>query len=389
MEDSRRWLMLGLGMLAQAASCVFLYGLPYLLPQVQRDLGLSLSRASVLITMPIVGLLLALVAWGAAADRYGERVVMALGLTLAGVFLFAASVVVDDVRALAAVLLLAGAGAASVSAASGRLVLGWFAPRDRGLAMGARQTAQPLGTAVAAALLPALALLGGLSLAVGACALLCAASALAVGVLARDPARPEGRQGTAGRSPYHEPFLWRLHLASACLVVPQFAVTAFSFEFLTQVRHWPTSTAATVLAVGNLAGAVVRLVVGYWSDRVGRRLAPMRTLAVAIAFVVGLVALGAASGSPVASLALVVGCAVTVATNGLAFTAVAERAGSRWAGRALGIQNTGQNLVAVATAPGLGSLIEHVGYAVAFSTAAGFSVAGAVSTPVRQERALA
>jgi MFS family permease len=80
---------------------------------------------------------------------------------------------------------------------------------------------------------------------------------------------------------------------------------------------------------------------------------------------------------------------VTVATNGLAFTAVAERAGSRWAGRALGIQNTGQNLVAAAAAPGLGSLIQHASYALAFGAAAGFSLLGAASTPVRQERGLA
>jgi sugar phosphate permease len=42
-----------------------------------------------------------------------------------------------------------------VFAASGRLVLGWFGPGERGLAMGLRQTAQPLGTMLAAAILPA------------------------------------------------------------------------------------------------------------------------------------------------------------------------------------------------------------------------------------------
>ena len=45
----------------------------------------------------------------------------------------------------------------SSTAASGRVVLGWFSARERGLAMGIRQTAQPLGVAIAAATLPVLA----------------------------------------------------------------------------------------------------------------------------------------------------------------------------------------------------------------------------------------
>ena len=89
MDDARRWVMLGLGMVAQTSSCVFLYGLPYLLPLIRSDLDLSLSQASTLVTLPAVGLLFSLVLWGAAADRWGERIVMALGLLLAAGFLAA------------------------------------------------------------------------------------------------------------------------------------------------------------------------------------------------------------------------------------------------------------------------------------------------------------
>ena len=42
---------------------------------------------------------------------------------------------------------------------------------------------------------------------------------------------------------------------------------------------------------------------------------------------------------------------VSVADNGLAFTSVAERAGAFWSGRALGVQNTAQYVVATAVAP--------------------------------------
>lgn len=379
--------MLGLGMAAQTSSSVFLYGLPYLLPVIRTDLNLSLSQASALVTLPAVGLLFSLVLWGAAADRWGERVVMALGLGLAACFLAAAAgTSEDDLMLLGAFLVLAGVGGASVNAASGRLVLGWFGPKDRGLAMGARQTAVPLGAAVAAACLPPLAAAAGLRGALLGCAALCAVSGGAVALFATDPARrPQQAAVDGSGTPYRGSYLWRVHVASACMVVPQFAVAGFAFVFLTTEQGWSDGTAGTVLALGNLAGAGVRLGAGAWSDRVGSRLKPMRSLAVLTSVVVALVALGAARDSALASAALVLATAVTVATNGLAFTAVAERAGSRWAGRALGVQNTGQNIAAIATTPGLGSVIEHASYALAFGTAAAFSLAGAAATPAGGE----
>src|ERR1700744_5675602 len=160
--DRRRWWILGLGMTGQAASCVFLYGLPYLVPALRHQLGLSLTGASTLATTPLIGIIVALVAWGAAADRYGERMVITAGLVIAGGCLIAAASASSPVS-LGVLLGCAGAGGASVNAASGRLVLGWFGASERGLAMGARQTAQPLGTMIARAGLPRLAAHTGLS----------------------------------------------------------------------------------------------------------------------------------------------------------------------------------------------------------------------------------
>src|ERR1700753_1289092 len=97
--DRRRWWILALGMTAQAASCVFLYGLPYLIPALRHKLGLSLTGASALATAPLAGVIVTLVAWGAAADRYGERIVITAGLVIAGGSLLAAAQVADGPRA--------------------------------------------------------------------------------------------------------------------------------------------------------------------------------------------------------------------------------------------------------------------------------------------------
>ena len=79
---------------------------------------------------------------------------------------------------------------------------------------------------------------------------------------------------------------------------------------------------------------------------------------------------------------------VTVADNGLAFTAVAERAGPFWSGRALGVQNTAQFLAGSAVPPLAGLAIAHLGYAAAFALAAVFPLVAAPLVPVREEREL-
>jgi MFS family permease len=82
-------------------------------------------------------------------------------------------------------------------------------------------------------------------------------------------------------------------------------------------------------------------------------------------------------------VALLAAGVLTVSPNGLAFTAVAEYAGQAWAGRALGIQNTVQNMAAVATPPLIGALVSGSGYATAFSAAVAFPLAAVAVVPVR------
>jgi MFS family permease len=112
------------------------------------------------------------------------------------------------------------------------------------------------------------------------------------------------------------------------------------------------------IAVANFAGALTRIAAGKWSDLAGSRLRPMRQLAAAIAVILGLTAIGTVWRSPFGAAALLVAAAVTVSTNGLASAAVAEIAGMSWAGRALGVQNSAQNIASAATPPLMAQLIQ-------------------------------
>jgi sugar phosphate permease len=384
----RRWFILATGLTAQATTASFLYGLPFLIPELQTDHGLSLTSAGVLISAPLLGLLLALIAWGAAADRFGERIVMTVGLALTGVLVLV-SLVLPGFVLFGLCLLVAGAASASVNAASGRVVLGWFSARERGLAMGIRQTAQPLGVGLAAATLPPLATHFSLATAVALPAVLCLLSAVLVWFVVIDPPRPQRTAATA-TSPYTGSLattLVRLHVASATLVVPQFVAATFAVTYLVSERGWTSITAGQLVAVVQLLGAAGRVLAGIWSDRAGSRLRPMRQIALVAVLTMVLWAVGDLWAPALAVAALVAALVVSVTDNGLGFTATAELAGPFWAGRALGVQNTGQNVAALAAAPLFGALITAFGYPLALGLAAVFPALGAALTPVAGESA--
>jgi sugar phosphate permease len=386
MGTSRRWLILGLGWSAQAAMCCYAFGLPMLIPALRHTYGISLARAGVVVGAPGLGVLLTLFAWGYAADRWGERLVMTAGLAGAAVFLGVACVV-HGLIALCVLLALAGAFGASVNAASGRVVLGWFAAHERGFAMGVRQTAQPLGVGLAALTLPALAR-HGLSMAFVFPAVLCAVVALLVLAFVTDPPRASTQLPAGSGSPYRAAELWRVHGASMLLVVPQFAVSAFVLEYLVNQRHWEVLAAGRLVFAMQVAGAAGRVGAGAWSDRVGSRLRPMRQIAVASALTMVAVAIGDARHSAFVVVAFAIGAVVTVTDNGLGFTAAAEIAGPMWAGRALGAQNTAQNIAAILTPPLLGVLIESSSYSTGFLVAAIFPVLAVVVVPVRRRASI-
>jgi sugar phosphate permease len=371
---ARRWAMLAVGVLAQGTSAITINGPAFLIPTLHEREGLTLVQASIVAAAPSIGVMLTLIAWGYAVDMLGERLVLAVGLAgtaLAGLV----ATRVDGTVSLAAALFVAGAFGASTSSASGRVVIGWFPAHRRGLAMGIRQMAQPLGVGVAAISIAVVAERHGVSAALLVPAIASLVALVAVLAVVLDPPRP-ARSPTATPSPYGESFLWRVHGVSVLLVIPQFAVWTFGLVWLVDARGWSAGAAGTLIALSQVIGAAGRITVGHVSDLVGSRMVPLRWVAVAAGATMALLGGAAGAGWGIAVVLLVVATTVTVADNGLAFTAVAERAGPFWSGRALGVQNTAQFLTAAAAAPLAGAAITHWGYPVAFAlTALGPAVA--------------
>ena len=148
-----------------------------------------------------------------------------MALTAAATF---AAACVDSLVAVGAFLLLGGMAAASNTAAGGRLVVGWFPPERRGLVMGIRHTASPLGVAAAALVIPHLGHHYGVAAALLFPAVLCALSAVASALGVINPHRPPHAEASPAQlaNPYRDSkVLWRIHSASMLLMVPQSRVS--------------------------------------------------------------------------------------------------------------------------------------------------------------------
>jgi sugar phosphate permease len=369
-----RWTILAVGATAQSTFSALMPGIAVLAPALRARYGLTLGETGVVIGANTLGSTATLLAWGLLADRVGERVVIALGLgASAGALVGAAYAPGFGVL----VLCLAGAGlaGASVNAASGRAVMGWFPPAQRGLALGIRQTSVPLGGAAAALALPAIETSGGVRTALLALAGFTAFGALAGAYWMREPPLTSGEE-LGGLHPVRDRRIWTLSTGSALLVCAQIGLLGFLVLFLHAERGLSTAAAAGVLASIQIGGGAARIGFGYLSDRVGSRLTPLRAIAAGIAVALALTA--ALLAAPLAALvpALVVAGVLSQSWNGLSFATAAELAGRARSGAALGFQQTALGIAGATTPIALAQLVGASSWRVGFAALAACPLAG-------------
>ncbi len=390
----RRWSLLSIALFATLFSNVFINGVAFLIPTLHRDFGLDLALAGLISAMPKFGMVPTLIPWGYVVDRAGERFVLWLGSALTAAAALAAAISIGkgsySLVLTGGLLFLGGMAAASSNSASGRLVVGWFPAEQRGLAMGIRQTAQPLGVGLGALVMPQLAERHGMGAALMFPAAVCALAAVVCAVAVIDPPRPPRAEAPPEdlANPYRgSQILWRIHAVSVLLVVPQALVWTFALVWMMSEHGWSPASAGVLVTVTQILGALGRIAAGRWSDKMGARLRPIRIIAAAAAASMLLLAFTDLIDSAWSIAVLIAASVVTVSDNGLAFTAIAEIAGPFWSGRALGAQNTSQLLMTGLTPPVFGALIGVAGYPVAFAVCALFPMLAIPLVPADRDSA--
>jgi MFS family permease len=308
--------------------------------------GLSLSRVQVGLFLPAAylgGMLFALPA-GWLTERRGVRWPLVLGQTLTGGMVVLAALARDLPQALVC-LFLGGLGFGVLNPTTGKAIVDWFPPRERGRAMGVKQAGLTLGGIVSAIVLPWLAVTLGWRPALGLAGLVSLGSALLIVVLYRDPS-PRSAASPAARARFSDvgPFLRRpgvvvIFACGLALSLLQSGVLAYFVLAMRDTFALSPIDAGRLLALAHLGGAAGRLGWGVVSDRV---FAARRRPGLAINALLGVVAFGALGLGSLLPPAWLPALAVAVGVAafgwvGLYFALVAEIGGARSAGLLTGV----------------------------------------------------
>jgi len=309
---SYRWIALALATLAQVAGCFLVQGLGALGGQMQQAMGLNAAQLGLLVSAAQFAPILGLLAAGELLDRFSERLIVGIGATMVAASIFAASRA-QSYELLLACLVISSIGYSTVQPGGGKAVASWFAPNQRGLAMGIRQAGLPLGAALATLVLPRVAESSGWRMAFAFGAIAALAGGLSFAAFYRAP-----YQGAPFRKfpPLRERFdllglpgIPRIVWPGVTLVSLQFALTIYLPLDFRDRFGLPIETGVALLFAAQAAGVVGRVALAFWSDHSrGGRYLPLQISIIALLAGVGVDVIAPGAPTPMlAALALWLG----------------------------------------------------------------------------------
>lgn len=369
------WLLLGLATFSQVGMSFAQQGVAVLAVFIRQDLHLTLAEMGLLVSAMSLGVVTGQILSGLVIDNQGPRWVLFWGTLLAVVlasFLTLATTFSFWLLGLGVL----GVALAAVPSAGTRTIFGAFDERLRGLVMGIRQTGVPVGSALAAALLPLLVAGVGLHRVwIGIAVLLALAGALFLLAMPRWR-RPNPRQGASGSLRG----LWGPLVLGLIMVSGQYSALTFMITNLHVREGWSIGAAGLALALVQVGGGMGRVGMGWWSDRIGRRgpvIAALAVLASAMAFLVAWFPdrSPAILIIPVLWLLGVGG----VGWNGLLLTWAGERVGTRRAGQAMSWSGSAAFLGSAIYPPLFGLVVDRTHqYSIAWAGLGGWLLVGAL-----------
>jgi sugar phosphate permease len=269
-----RWRILGSALLIQLTISIVTQGFPALAPFAKLDLGLTRPEVGIFATVLNVGTMVALLPAGWAVDTLGERRVLVAGGIATGIVTVVAAFAPSFIM-LVPLLIIVGLAGATPTPAGSTAIISAFAVRDRAFIMSIRQTGIPLGGALAALILPPIAIAAGWRPALVVAGAVTILGALVGFVLVRDAPRTRRSPVHRERGSLRAVATWDatfIGLAAIFLTLGQFVLVSYIALYLFESWHIPLAEGSLFLVAANIGGVVGRLAWGTVSDRLfGRR----------------------------------------------------------------------------------------------------------------------
>jgi MFS family permease len=382
---------------AMVASSIFVVGTGTVTPFLKTAFALGQTQLGLVLSVELVGSLLATAVAGGLTDRFGDKRVVLWSGWLMGFALICASLV-HDFHWILGWLMVYGIGYAAVTPAGSHAIVFFFKKEARGFAMGVRQCGVPLAGVIGSLMLPAIAMRFGYQWSIAVAGVVTIDACTVASSLYREPEELHGERisfrailidmlRVAG-----DARLILLTLTSMTLVSAQMAMFAFLALTFSHQAGFSLGIAVLVFTVSQVAAMAGRIAWGWASDKIfhGSRSLPLVVVCATAAVCV----LGVSFVSPHTTLweALVLAALLGFCAEGwfgVAVIGIAEIGGEEHSGSALGVSLTFIFFAAFAAPTVFGAVAQSFGYefawrALAILVATGIVPALLSSTIVRR-----
>ena len=345
---------------------------PPVLPLVDEDLALSGTAAGIIYSSYFVGYVLAIVPLGAVADTRSARRLVGVSALSTGIFGIAFALLTVDVVTGSLLRLLAGASFAGVYVPGMALLADWFAPENRGSAIGLYVGVLSIGSGAAYPITSWLATTGDWRMALAITSGLSIPAGVAALLLGADYPGTVGGAFTVDTSILSDRRYLYVTTAYAGHNWELFAVQNWIVAFLVATPAVAATGSPTVTA-SVLAGTVVALggpgnALGGWlSDRIGRLRASGGALAISGTITAALGLLEWTILLVLTPILVVYGLALAADSAALS-TTMTELADDENVGTALAAQSLLGFIPGVVSPVVFGAALDAGGFAIAFAT---------------------
>ncbi|PTX64999.1 sugar phosphate permease [Melghirimyces profundicolus] len=285
-ENPHRWGMLGLATAVQTGATLVTYGVGPLSAVWQQEFGWTRLQAGLLMSAVQLGPLLSMIWVGRMLDRDGERGWVGGGAVLLGLSVLT-TMWGTGFSAFLLCLALTGLLYGTAQPGGSRAVARWFGDRERGLAMGIRQTGIPLGGALAGLALPFFSRVYGWEAGVGFQASVSILCGLAFLIFYREPSvcNPPKQSipplGESFRAVLGAPSLVPVLVSGIALVSLQMVLVTHWVSYVSERAGCSLEEGGRLLSLLLVSGAAGRVLLPWVSDRTDKGRQPFLLLCLA------------------------------------------------------------------------------------------------------------
>jgi MFS family permease len=282
-KDSYKWVILLIATFSQTCATFVNYGIGPLATFCREVYNLSQFQTGLIVSAVNIGPIFSMLIFGNLMDKHGERWIVGLGSILLGLNMLIA-IPINEYLYLLIVLAFVGVWYGTAQPGGSSAIINWFPKnKNRGLAMGIRQTGIPLGGALASTVLPFFFYNYGLSSAKLTQAIVAIIGGIIFLIFYKD-------HGMNVHRPQNYSFfekinkikknssLYPVFFIGISMISLQLIILAHLMSYLINTLNISLSISGTLLSVALIGGAIGRILLAWISDNLfnGDRSKPLQ-----------------------------------------------------------------------------------------------------------------